>query len=165
MYRDSVIGKVIQFFNTNGPAQLKGRYVEGDVLLPAKSDMPLCYLARDETRIVPANNMEDEHQIDLVANVIYDMTDDFNQSADLVAGVTSLYEIMEARKSDYTLKPDTLLYQVRLQEQVEPKFWIGVGNPVVVSYGIGVERRGPGIFSVEAVMRFTVRLHLPRAGL
>ncbi len=162
-YRDPIITKVIEFLETNGPSKLRGRYIHGDVLLPNKSELPLCYLTKDQVSVVPANNMEDEHQQAIVATIILDHTQDLNEAYDMVGGVSELWEFIEARGDDYQLKRDTLMFQLRLQQQVADKFWIGLGTPVTVNYGMGVERRGPGIFSIEATVRFTVRLHLPNA--
>jgi hypothetical protein len=164
-YRDPVIQKVIDLLEQHGPSKLKGRYINGDVLLPNKSELPLCYVAKDSTTISPATNMEDEHLIALVATVILDFTQDLDGAYDLVAGTPEIYEFCEGRSDDYQLLEETLLYQLRKSQQLDEKLWIGVGTPVEVSYGIGVDRRGPGSFSVEAVVRFNVRLHVPLPGL
>jgi hypothetical protein len=164
IYEDPIINKVIEVLNANGPSKLESRYINGDVLLPNKSDLPICYIAKDQVLAQPADNMEDEHLQLLVATVILDITDDLNEAYTAVQGVPELYKMVEARDEQYRLLSDTLLYQLRNSQQIDDKMWIGVGSPVQVNYGMGVERRGPGIFSIEAVIRFTVRLHLPAPG-
>lgn len=164
LYHDPIIQKVIDFLEANGPSKLSGRYINGDVLLPNKSDLPICYITKDQVLAQPANNMEDEHLQLLVATIILDQVQDFNEAYDMVSGVSELWEMCEARNEDYQLLPDTLLYQLRNSQQVDQKFWIGVGSPVQINYGMGVERRGPGIFTIEATIRFTARLHLPAPG-
>jgi hypothetical protein len=164
VYEDPVIAKVIELLDANGPSKLRGKYINGDVLSPNKSELPLCYIAKDETVAQPATNMEDEHLFQLVATVIFDWTQDLNEAYDIIAGTPELYEICEGRNGDYTVKEDTLLYQLRKSEQLDADLWIGIGTPVQISYGLGVDRRGPGSFSVEAVIRFAVKLHIPIPG-
>lgn len=164
LYYDPIIAKVIDMLEASGPTKLMGRYVNGDVMLPNKSELPMCYITKDQVLAQPANNMEDEHLQMLVATVILDFTGDLNEAADIVAGVPDLWQICEARNDNYELLPDTMLYQLRNSQQLDNKVWIGLGTPVQINYGMGIERRGPGIFSVEATIRFTVRLHLPAPG-
>lgn len=164
-YRDPVIDKIIKVLEANGPRVLKGRYMNGDVLNPQKRQLPLCYIAKDQVMTQPANNMEDEHLVLLVATVILDTATNIKDAYDIVQGVPDLWEICEKRDPEtYELLPNTLLYQLHNSQQVAHKFWLGIGTPVQINYGMGVERRGPGIFSIEATIRFTVRLHLPAPG-
>ena len=164
MYKDPIIAKIIEALTAAELPGIKGIY-NGDVVVPAKDDVPLVYVAKDTTTISQADNMEDEHLMPMVATVLYDMTQDIGQSYDMVAGASSLYEIVEGRDDDYKLKTNTIAYVLRENQVLDDKLWIAVGTPVTVTYGIGVNRRGPGMFSVEAVVRFAVRLHTPRAGL
>lgn len=165
MYKDPIIAKIIELFEANGPTELAGKWHHGDLLMPEASDLPLGYVTKDQTLMQPATTMEDEHLQLMVCTVIYDATNDLDASYGMVAGMSGLFELMEGRNDDYTLKPDTLLYQARNSQQIDNNMWIGVGSPVQINYGLGVGRRGPGMFSVEATMRFTVRLHLPKPGL
>lgn len=161
-YRDPIIQKIIDdVLEANGPSELSGHYINGDVLLPNKSELPLCYVTKDTVTNSPANNMETDDVQSLVAVIVYDFTQDYNDAYNIVAGSTGLMELCEARNDDYTLRSDSLLYLLQKNTQVANKFWIGVGTPVVINYGLGIERRGPGIFSVEATIRFNARLHLP----
>lgn len=173
MYKDPIIAKVIEMFEQNGPSTLSGKWHHGDLLMPEQSDLPLGYVTKDQTLMQPATTMENEHLQLMVATVIFDATDDLDASYGMVAGMSDLFELMEGRYAfddpnpakRYMLKPDTLLYQARNSQQIDTNMWIGVGTPVQINYGLGVGRRGPGMFSVEANMRFTVRLHLDKPGL
>lgn len=164
IYYDPIITKVIEMLEANGPTKLHGRYVNGDVLLPNKSELPMCYITKDQVLAQPANNMEDEHLQMLVATVILDFTGDLNEASNIVAGVPDLWQICEGRDENYQLLSDTMLYQLRNSQQLDDKMWLGLGTPVQINYGMGIERRGPGIFSIEATIRFTIRLHLPAPG-
>lgn len=164
-YQDPIIKKVIEDFEPNGPSRLEGKWINGDVLLPAKSELPLAYITKENTDAFPASNMEDEHLMPLVATIVWDLTEDFDGIYNMVKSTNDLYELMEARNDDYTLKTDSLLYRATLNQQLDNKLWIGVGTPVRITYGLGIGRRGPGIFSLESSIRFSVRLHTPRPGL
>lgn len=165
IYKDPIVQTIIDLLEANGPTELRGRYINGDVLLPNKTELPICYVAKDTTQAQPADNMEDEHLIAMFATVILDLTQDLNESYEMVAGTPKLYDMCEGRNDDFSLREDTVLYQLRNSQQLAPKLWIGVGTPVIVGYGVGIQRRGPGTFSVEAVIRFNVRLHTPRPGI
>lgn len=167
-YKDPIIEKLIQALDAEGPVQLRGKYRHGDILVPAKSELPLCTIARDRTRISQASDLEDDNDMPLVITVLYDYTQDLTNDFDVQAGLTSLWEIMEKRNSsNYAIEPGTIAYVLRHKQQLDNKLWLAVGpNQVVdIDYGIGIERRGPGIFSVEAVARVSARVHSPRPGL
>jgi hypothetical protein len=166
LYKDPLIQLVIDKLDADGPSKLQSRYINGDVLMPNQSELPIAYVAKDTVKMGAASNMEDEHIHSLVLTVILDMKQDLNEVYDMVAGTPELYEMVEARDDvTYQLKADTLLYNLRKSQQLADKTWIGVRDTVDVNYGIGIARRGPGIFSVEASIRFTVLQHLPRPGL
>lgn len=165
-YKDPLLQLVIDHLDANGPQELKGKWKQGDVLIAPKRELPIAYLAKDSTNLSPATNLEDEHAMSLVVVVLYDYTSDQRQSEDIVKGVTGLYKLMEERDpATYQLKPNSLAFQIRLNNQIADKVWLGLGSPVVINYGLGFGRRGPGIFSSEATMRFSLRSHLPRVDL
>lgn len=166
-YQDAVISKLIEKFEAEGPAELSGKYRYGDILIAPKSELPICTIAKTGTNVMPASNMEDQHMMSMVINVIYDYTQDLTQDHDIIAGVNSLYDLIEGRDSNYQLKPDSLLYILRKYQTLDNNLWISVGpqEQTQVAYGIGSQRRGPGIFSIEAAIRFTVRADLSRPGL
>lgn len=163
-YHDSIIAKLIEKLNDEGPEELRNRYYYGDVLIVPKSELPVCSVAKNATRIRPADNLTDEHLVEIVINVLWDYTEDLGQSTDLVAGSTSLYEVVEGRDENYQLRSGTIAYVLRKYQQLDTDMWLAVGPNEVVSidYGMGINRRGPGIFSVEAVVRVTVRVHKVR---
>lgn len=173
MYKDPIIAKIIELFEATGPSELSGKWHHGDLLMPDVNELPLGYVTKDQTMMQPATTMENEHLQLMVATVIYDATNDLDSSYGMVAGMSGLFELMEGRYAHddptpakrYMLKPDSLLYLARNSQQIDANMWIGVGTPVQINYGLGVGRRGPGMFSVEATMRFTVRLHLDKPDL
>jgi len=166
-YKDPVIQALIDALEADGPQELKGKYHHGDVLVPAKSDLPMVTIARDRTRITQASDLEDDNDMPLVINVLYDYTQDLTNDFDVQAGITSLYRLVEEREpSNFRVKQGTLAWVLRNKQQLANKLWLAVGpNQVLdIDYGLGVERRGPGIFSVESVIRISARAHTARPG-
>lgn len=173
-YRDPIIDKIIEKLEAEGPSELVGKYYNGDVLLVPKSELPICSIAKDTTRISPADNMTDDNLMPLVLNVLYDYTSDLDQSSDIVAGVTGLYKMLEGRGQDdgagpYDLNANSIAYILRKYQTLDAanNLWLQVGpsEETQIDYGLGIERRGPGIYSVEGVIRFSARVHTVRPGL
>lgn len=172
-YRDPIIDKIIEKLEAEGPEQLRGKYYNGDVLLVPKSELPVCSIAKDTTAIAAADNATDDHVMPLVLNVLYDYTSDLDQSSDIVAGVTGLYRMMEGRGEDsgagpYDLNASSISYILRKYQSLDPanNLWLSVGpnERITIDYGLGIERRGPGIYSMESVIRFSARAHILRPG-
>lgn len=163
-YVDPILKKLITVLEAEGPSELIGRYRYGDLLVVGKDELPLVAVAKGRTQIFPASNMEDEHLMSVVISVIYDMTNDITQSEEFVAGTSGLYDLVERRTDDYQLHEQSIAYVLRKYQTLDDHMWlaVGPGQEVSIEYGLGVNRRGPGAFSVEAAIRFTVKLHKTR---
>lgn len=168
-YKDPVIAKIIEVLKANGPSAIKSWYY-GDVLVVPKSELPVVSIAKASTQIMTADTGNDDHQMPMVLTVIYDYTRSLDRSFDLSGGTQDLYDIVEGRGDDtnkpYKLNTDSIAYVLRNNINLDPtnKLWLSVGQNegLVINYGLGIERRGPGIFSIEANIRFTARLHQTR---
>lgn len=166
-YRDPIIQKIIDTLESEGPQELRGKYQHGDTWMPNKEELPVVTVSKDNTRIGAASNAEDDQLLPMVINVIYDYMRDLTQSSDLAVGVTTLYDYCEGRDATtYMLKSDSIAYVLRKYPKLDNDLYISVGpgEELQIDYGMGVERRGPGIFSVEAVIRFNVRFQQNRPG-
>lgn len=161
VYRDPIISKVMEKLNAEGPAELKGRYYQGDIIMPAKSIMPFCSIAIDTQAINSSDSMEDLNAIPLVLTVVVETTKDI-KSFDLAAGSTKLYELIAARNDDYSLRADSISYVLRKYAQLDNKLFNSINDqPLTADFGIGVGRRGPGVFSIEGSVRTTVYAYTP----
>lgn len=156
IYRDPILGAIINLFNSYGPPELKNRYFYGDPLQVPKSQLPAVFLTKDITEISNLTNAEDQSAIHIVANIVLDLTRDFNQAFDNVTSSNAVYDFMEGRDAAYELKPTSLCYILRKYQSLGNNVWINPEEPLRPDYGIGVEKRGPGIFTVEGVIRFMV---------
>ena len=160
IYKDPIIKRLITVLNAEGPPALKNRYYYGDPIMVAKSVLPACFITKDETLITAETNMEDRNAVRLVLNVVYDLTRDFNKSLEQITGANSLYEMMEGRDATtYNLLPNTIAYVLRKYQTLDGsgKLWIDIDTETSVDYGVRLEQRGPGIYTVEGVISCVVR--------
>lgn len=165
-YRDPIIARLAQLLTDEGPKELAGRYYHGDpVRVPGKSYLPAVFISKDDTTVGTVTNAEDETTTNLVINVVYDLSRDFSQAFDAISSSATLYDLIEGRGDDYTLKPASLVYVLRAHEQLDPNLWMNLEEPMAVEYGVGIEKRGEGIYTAEAVLRVQVKHHQLRPGL
>lgn len=156
-YRDPILKALIDMLEAEGPSELVNHYIYGDTLAPAKSALPVVSVARDGTRILSDGTMQDRHVTAIVMAVIVDYTVDLNTSFDLSRGTSQLYELIEARDEERRLKPKTLAYALRDNQKLGNNLFISVNDDgLLIDYGLGVEKRGSNIFSVEGILRFNV---------
>lgn len=158
-YRDSIVKKLIDMLEADGPSELVNKYIYGDVLAPPKSELPIVSIAKDGLQIVSDGTMQDRHVLSIVMAVIVDWTADLNTSFDLTRGTNKLYELFEGRDSEYRIKANTLSYALRKNQKLDNNLFISVNdNGLNVDYGLGIEKRGSNIFSVEGIARFNLEL-------
>jgi hypothetical protein len=164
-YRDPILKELIDMLEAQGPEQLRGHYVYGDVLMPAKSLLPCVSVAKQGTVIQSDGTMQDVHVSGIVMAVIYDWTTDLDQSFDLTRGTTGLYKLIEEREEDSTsqnylaVKERTLAYALRKNQKLADNLFISIRDEGLrVDYGLGWEKRGDNIFSVEGILRFNIEL-------
>lgn len=167
-YSDPVLAKIIALLDASGPAELRGHYVQGDVLAVGASEMPIVAVCKDSTNISANTNMTNKHVMPIVLMVIYDTFNDVGtQDSALQAGLTSLYRLCEGMNipvsGQYRLNTDSLAYVISNAGQLDDSLWLQVEDDQIntIKYGMGVNRRGPGIFSIEAQMQFTAYLEMP----
>lgn len=165
-YRDPIIAKLITMFEADGPAELVGHYMYGDVLAPNKNDLPVVSIARDGTQIVSDGTMQDRVIHSFTMAVIYDWTQDLDQSFDLVRGSTALYRLFQEMDDNNTIKTGTLTYALRKNQNLGDNLFISINDSgVLVDYGLGFGKRGDSIYSVEGIVRFNVESCQQKANL
>lgn len=156
-YRDPILKSIIDMLEADGPRELVGHYIYGDTLAPAKSALPVVSVARDGTRILSDGTMQDRHVTSIVMAVIVDYTTDLNTSFDLSRGTSQLYELIEARDPSRDLKGNTLAFALRKNQKLAENLFISIlDDGLMIDYGLGIEKRGSNIFSVEGILRFNV---------
>lgn len=158
-YYDPILEALIVMLEAEGPTELQGHYVYGDVLAPNRSELPVVSIAKQGTVIQSDGTMQDVHVSSIVMAIIYDWTQDLDQSFDLVRGTTGLYKLIEERNPDFSIKANTLSYALRDNQKLADNLFISIRDEGLrIDYGLGWEKRGSNIFSVEGILRFNIEL-------
>jgi len=172
-YKDPIIEAVINFLDGNASRDIK-TYYYGDVLLIPKTELPAISVAIDATRIAVDDTGTDKSTVPLVISVITDINDNPNRDFDVMAGTNSLYDIVIGRNDDFTFKDYSLAHLLRKNQDLAAvtlpggdsvQVWLGTETdrePLDIDFGIGVERRGQGIWSVESTIRINAYAYTPR---
>ncbi len=165
-YYDPILEALIVMLEAEGPTELQGHYVYGDVLAPNRSELPVVSVAKQGTVIQTDGTMQDVHVSSIVMAIIYDWTQDLDQSFDLVRGTTGLYKLIEERNPDFSIKANTLSYALRDNQKLAENLFISIRDEGLrIDYGLGWEKRGSNIFSVEGILRFNIELTQPKPNL
>lgn len=159
IYRDPILTLIRDRFNAEGPKELKDRYFFGDTLLVNARELPCVFMSIDVERLTNASNAEVESNIPIALNVVYDLRRDFQQSIENVNAHMSVVNFLIGRNADYTIRKDSLAGVLWNHPQLAAKLWVNLDQPMEADFGIGIEKRGPGIFTTEGVLKFTVKHH------
>lgn len=162
IFTDPIVGRLVAALDAQGPALLKGKYESGDPLQVPKSALPACYIAKDHTRIKNISNAEDGSTMPYTLNVALPLTGTYGQGR--LTSYDSVVDAIEARNEDLTLKPTSILYVLRKNQQLGAKLWIDLTEELEADYGFGPpEKRG--FWTVEATIHITITHHQIRPGL
>src|SRR3954449_13206353 len=109
-YKDPIISTYEALIKANTGAFRV--FYQGDPLRIPASNLPVCIITKTGTQVGPLNNADDAHQIGLRITIITDVRQDLSSeesNAKIVEGIASLYDLMEGRNADYTLKDTSIL--------------------------------------------------------
>lgn len=166
-YTDPILGRIIKLLKDKMDKDYVKTWHQGDVLLLPKSDLPAISVAYDYNNIIASDNLHDMSTRVVTISVIVDHTDaSMWRSWDIMAGQMELYEItsgMEALSEDKSKRAKYLsgtlaaVLTDRQNQDLGNGIFLDVQNDTLTfDYGIGVERRGAGIFSIEGSCRINV---------
>jgi hypothetical protein len=157
MYTDSIIQKYIDLIKARN-GELK-TYFQGEPARIASSLLPCCIIAKATTNVGPLNNADDRHQLGLRITLITDVRQDLSSDesdAKIVEGIASLYDLMEGRNADYTLKATSILDILRSNITVDAanNLRTDLGSLTRVDYGM--TERSRDTYTIEARADFVV---------
>ena len=156
-YTDPIISKYIDLIKANTPA-IAAFYQGEPIRIPASS-LPCAIISKKETRVGPLTNAEDEHEISMSITVITDLRKDLSTEdniAKAVAGVSTLYDLMEGRNDDYTLKDQSLLGILRSNLLIDGAHNLrtDLNSITRVDYGTTLRSRPQEEYAIEARLDF-----------
>lgn len=158
-YEDPILRKIKEVLDEKGPAELKGRWSIGDSLnIPANS-LPRGFIAYDSTSIDNTSNSTIRSLCSVVISVAVDMKKEFINSTDRADSHEQVVELIAARNDDFTFTDDCIAGCLMKHQDldVNQNLWINAdGGITEIDFGIGVEKRGPGIMTAEGLVRIQV---------
>ena len=165
MYEDPIIAAYIKLFKTHAAAI--EMYYQGEPIRIPSSNLPCVIISKRQTRIAPLNNTDDEHGIGMSITVIADIRQDLSTEqniAEAAAGVTTLYDLIEGRNADMTLKDNSILGILRgnLLVDEERGLRTDLGATTIVDYGTTLRDRAPEAWSIEARVDIVASFHQVR---
>jgi hypothetical protein len=157
IYSDPIIQKYVELIKANTPA-IREFYQGEPIRIPASS-FPCAIISKRETRAGALPNAEDEHDIGMSITIIADVRKDLSTDdniAKAVAGVSTLYDIIEGRNEDYTLKEDSILGILRSNIVLDAakNLRTDLGSMTRVDYGTTLRDRAQDQWSIEARVEF-----------
>lgn len=152
-YTDPIITKYIDLIKAN-TGVFKAFY-QGEPLRVPASLLPCCIISKSESEVRHFTNTQDEHAIALTITVITDLRKDLSTESGMenaVAGIATLYDIMEGRQDDYTLKDTSILDILRANSLVDAanNLRTDLSGVTRVDYGETLRARSPEEWSIEA---------------
>lgn len=159
MYNDPVIKKVISLIEAHNPG-LKMFYQGDPIKIPA-SNLPCCIVSKVGTRTDFSDSANDEHEMVLHITVVADIRGDLSTAEDIAKiapGVAKLYDIVEGRNADYSLKSTSILDIIRTNSLIDAgnNLRFDLHTVTRVDYGSTMRNRNPAEWSLDATIEVVV---------
>ena len=158
MYNDPILKKIVEILNLYGPVKFKNRWTTGDALSIPKEALPRGFVAYSSENIsdIAAGTLRDNAEI--VISVAVDATKEFSSPTTRADSHEQVVEAIAGKNSDYSFKSDSVVGCLRAHQDldVEQNLYIEVGSETTIEYGLGLEKRGPGVVTAEGVLRFRI---------
>lgn len=165
-YKDPVIQAYLDLIKANCGGAIKEFYQGEPIRIPT-SNFPCVIAAKRQTRVGFHSNAEDEHGMALAFTVITDVRQDLNTSdgaENAVAGIATLYDIIEGRNADFTLKDTSILDILRSNQLVNAQYGLRTDLSTItqVDYGMTLRGREPESWSIEGRVDIVATKHQVR---
>lgn len=156
-YKDPIIQKYEDMIKAAMP-QFKIFYQGDPTRIPA-SNLPCCIITKRETGVRASTNSQDEHAIGMNLTIVTDIRADLStveNDAKVIEGVATLYDLIEGRNADYTLKASSVLQVLRTNQLVDGQNNLRTDLSTItrVDYGSTLRNRNPEEWSIEARIEF-----------
>lgn len=147
-YTDPLIQKLFDLIDATNTEIVS--YYHGDPFMIPRSDLPTLIGAKDTSEVMDLSVGEDSHEVKVVLTLVTDVRDDFGDTAGVVAGWQTLYDIFEGRNADYTLKSTSIIDILRSNSDLGNQAHIDTSKPMAVNYGFSLGKRGENSIALEA---------------
>ena len=156
IYQDPILKKYADLVKQN--TSVFKRIYFGDPIRIGQSELPALILAKIDTRVGTFDNTQDKHEIRISLTVVTSVNDTFNDDRTMVAGVNSLYNLIEGRDpSTYALLPQSLLGIIRHNVELDSanNLRTDLNSMSRVDYGMTMGKRKEGAWSIEGTLELT----------
>lgn len=166
MYQDPIIQAYIDLMKAKMKGAIK-TYFQGEPTRLGASDLPCAIFSKRQTRVGKLTNSEDEHGIGMSITVITDVRQDLSTeegAQNVVACIATLYDIIEGRNADFTLKDTSLLDILRSNQLVDATYGLrtDLSTTTLADYGLTLRDRAPEAWSIEARVDIVASVHQVR---
>lgn len=155
LYKDPILKKYSDLI-TASTSIFKAIYFGDPIRIP-NSSLPALVISKIDTKVGNLSNVEDVHSVRISLTVVSDIRDTISDDKTMVPGVNSLYNIMEGRAVDYTLKKDSLLYILRHNVEIDPgnNLRTDLSTMSRIDYGLTMGKRKAEAWSIEGMLEIT----------
>lgn len=152
IYRDPILQKYIALIESK-TRRFKRIYF-GDPVRIGVSELPALIIAKIDTTIKNLSNVEDLHEVRLSFTVVTDIRETINDDKTMVAGVNSLYNLIEGRNANYTLQTESLMGILRHNVEIDTvnNLRTDLNTMSRVDYAMTMGKRQPGAWAIEGVV-------------
>lgn len=154
-YVDPILKKYASILQA-GNKQIK-RVFFGDPIRIGGSELPALVLAKISTTVENETNVQDRHRVRISITLVTDVRDSISEDKTMVRGVNALYDFMEGRNEDYSLKATSLLDIIRrnVELDVANNLRTDLDSVTTVEYGMTAGKRSENGWSVEGMLELT----------
>lgn len=157
-YSDPIVRKYMALIKASTGGKFKA-FFEGDPIKVPGVDVPCIIITKLGTRVGVFSNSQDQHEIGMRITVITDVRKDLSTAEDeakIAAGISSLYDLVEGRNEDYSLKDGTILDILRSNTLVDAanNLRTDLGTLTSVDYSLTTKGRAAEEWQVEARIDF-----------
>ena len=152
MYKDPIIEKYIELIkNACGVFKV---YYQGEPTRIPTVNLPCLIISKTGTTAGVHTNSEDQHLISLSITVVTDIRQELSTTENdetVLAGISKLYDIMEGRDANYTLKSNSILDILRTNIAIAGgNLRTQLGESIAIDYGETMQNREPAEWRIQA---------------
>lgn len=158
IYPDPIIAKYADLITAAMPGRFAAVY-QGDPIRLRGDALPVLIVAKTRTRVGQFDNRRDQHEIGISITVVVDIRAEIGDD-DIVPGIGKLYELVEGRQEDYSLKTDSVLHILRSNQVVDQanNLRTDLESITTVDYTLTLGKRKADTYALEARLDFIADL-------
>ena len=151
-YSDPILRAYIELIEAK--RKFNAIYIGDPIVPPPGPNLPALIIEKTATRAGVVTNMGDGHEVDVIIRVITSVLRDLKHDTQVAPGVAELYDILEGRNDDMTLKETSLLSIIRSNKHPKQNLITDLESLTEIEHG-QLQDREEGAWTTEAQIKFT----------